>query len=76
MSRKAGQLISRGSRTWLVRISLGRDPKTRIREYQQFAGVSRAGFYRLHFGLSLGDNSTYRILAELGLYLNRIVKNR
>jgi hypothetical protein len=29
MARKAGQLISRGSRTWLVRISLGRDPENR-----------------------------------------------
>jgi hypothetical protein len=26
MARKAGQLISRGPRTWIVRISLGRDP--------------------------------------------------
>lgn len=33
MSRKAGQLISRGSRTWLVRISLGRDPETGTRKY-------------------------------------------
>jgi|SRR5579872_2271915 len=28
MARKTGQLISRGSRTWLVRVSLGRDPET------------------------------------------------
>jgi hypothetical protein len=28
MARKAGQLISRGSRAWLVRVSLGRDPET------------------------------------------------
>jgi hypothetical protein len=33
MARKAGQLISRGSRTWLVRLSLGRDPETGIRKY-------------------------------------------
>jgi hypothetical protein len=33
MARKAGQLISRGSRTWLVRISLGRDPETGTRKY-------------------------------------------
>src|SRR5436190_20507219 len=33
MSRKVGQLISRGSRTWLVRISLGRDPETGTRKY-------------------------------------------
>jgi hypothetical protein len=28
MARKAGQLNPRGSRTWLVRVSLGRDPDT------------------------------------------------
>jgi len=33
MARKAGQLISRGPRTWLVRVSLGRDPETGIRKY-------------------------------------------
>jgi hypothetical protein len=33
MARKAGQLVSRGSRTWLVRVSLGRDPETGARKY-------------------------------------------
>jgi len=33
MARKAGQLISRGPRTWLVRVSLGRDPETGTRRY-------------------------------------------
>jgi len=33
MARKAGQLISRGSRTWLIRVSLGRDPGTWTRRY-------------------------------------------
>src|SRR5208282_5996114 len=33
MARKAGQLISRGRRTWLVRVSLGRDPETGTRKY-------------------------------------------
>jgi integrase len=33
MARKAGQLISRGPRTWLVRVSLGRDPETGTRKY-------------------------------------------
>ena len=32
MARKAGQLISRGSGTWLIRISLGRDPETGTRK--------------------------------------------
>lgn len=34
MARKAGQLISRGPRTWLVRVSLGREPETRTRKYR------------------------------------------
>jgi len=33
MARKAGQLISRGPRTWLVRISLGRDSEAGTRKY-------------------------------------------
>ena len=33
MGRKAGQLISRGPRTWLVRVSLGREPETGTRKY-------------------------------------------
>jgi hypothetical protein len=33
MARKAGQLISRGPRTWLVRVSLGRDPQSGTRKY-------------------------------------------
>jgi integrase len=33
MARKAGQLISRGSHTWLVRVSIGRDPETGTRKY-------------------------------------------
>ncbi len=33
MARKAGQLLSRGSRTRLVRISLGRDPESGTRRY-------------------------------------------
>src|SRR5580692_12495747 len=33
MARKAGQLISRGTRTWLVRVSLGRDPEAGTRKY-------------------------------------------
>ncbi len=33
MSRRAGQLISRGPHTWLVRVPLGRAPETGTREY-------------------------------------------
>jgi len=33
MTQRAGQLISRGPQTWLVRVSLGRDPETGTRKY-------------------------------------------
>jgi len=33
MARKVGQLFSRGTRTWLVRVSLGRNPETGTRKY-------------------------------------------
>ncbi len=33
MARKAGQLISRGPHTWLVRVSLGCDPESGTRKY-------------------------------------------
>lgn len=33
MARKAGQLISRGPHTWLVRVSLGREAESGTRKY-------------------------------------------
>jgi len=33
MARKAGQIIARGPRTWLVRISIGRDGQSDTRKY-------------------------------------------
>ena len=34
MSRKAGQIVARGCRTWLVRVFLGRDRDTGTRKYR------------------------------------------
>jgi integrase len=33
MSRRAGQVISLGTRTWLIRVPLGREPETGTRKY-------------------------------------------
>jgi hypothetical protein len=33
MARKVGQIIRRGTRTWLVRVYSGRDPETKMRKY-------------------------------------------
>ena len=46
MARKAGQLISRGSRTWLVCVSLGRDPETGTRKSTRpFEATAIHGIY-------------------------------
>lgn len=48
MARKAGQLISRGTRTWLVRIPLGRDPESGTRKYHNMTvhgGLRKAQSY-------------------------------
>jgi hypothetical protein len=33
MARKAGQIITRGASTWLVRVCLGREPQMGTRKY-------------------------------------------
>ena len=33
MARKKGQIIRRGTNTWLVRVYLGRDPQSGTRKY-------------------------------------------
>ena len=33
MARKKGQIIGRGTNTWLVRVYLGRDPQSGTRKY-------------------------------------------
>jgi hypothetical protein len=38
--RKAGQIVSRGASTWLVRVYLGRDPQTGTRKYHNQTGCS------------------------------------
>jgi hypothetical protein len=43
MARKAGQLVSRGPRTWLVCVSLGREPETGTRKYHRSAGKPKRG---------------------------------
>jgi len=42
MARKSGQLISRGPHTWLVRVSLGREPENGTRKYHN--GTIRGSF--------------------------------
>ena len=61
MARKTGQIIRRGSSTWLVRIYVGRDPETRRRKY---IGKS------IHGGLRSAQAHLNRMLAERDLGRN------
>jgi len=57
MARKAGQLISRGPHTWLVRISLGREPESGTRKYHNrtIRGSFREAQRHLNAKLQEGD---------------------
>ncbi len=61
MVRKTGQIICRGSSTWLVRIYIGRDPETRWRKY--------IGKF-IHGGLRSAQAHLNRMLAERDLGRN------
>lgn len=61
MVRKIGQIIRRGSSTWLVRIYVGRDPETRRRRY--------IGKF-IHGGLRSAQAHLNRMLAERDLGRN------
>jgi hypothetical protein len=61
MARKTGQIIRRGSRTWLVRIYVGRTPETRRRRY--------IGKF-IHGGLRSAQAHLNRMLAERDLGRN------
>jgi len=58
MARKAGQIISRGASTWLVRVYLGRDPQTGTRKYhnQTIHGPFREAQRFLNLKLQQRDN--------------------
>jgi hypothetical protein len=59
MARKIGQIIRRGSSTWLVRIYVGRNPETQMRRY--------IGKF-IHGGLRAAQAHLNRMLAERDLW--------
>src|ERR1039458_10580091 len=61
MARKTGQIIRRGTATWLVRIYVGRTPETRKRRY--------IGKF-IHGGLRSAQAHLNRMLAERDLGRN------
>jgi integrase len=65
----AGQIISRGERTWLVRVFLGRDPKTGKRAYHNktIHGNKKAAQRYLNDALSRRDLGSLRNVAEASI---------
>ena len=84
MARKAGQIIARGQSTWLVRVSLGRDPQTGTRKYhnQTLHGSFREAQRFLNLKLQQRDNGRISRAAVLSLnqlldqWLTTVVKAR
>jgi integrase len=84
MARKAGQIISRGASTWLVRVYLGRDPQTGTRKYhnQTTYGPFREAQRFLNLKLQQRDNGRVSRAAVISLnqlldqWLTTVVKAR
>jgi integrase len=84
MARKAGQIISRGASTWLVRVYLGRDPQTGTRKYdnQTIHGPFREAQRFLNLKLQQRDNGRVSRAAVISLnqlldeWLTTVVKAR
>ena len=84
MARKAGQIITRGASTWLVRVYLGRDSQARTRKYlnQTIHGPFREAQRCLNLKLQQRDNGRVSRAAVLSLnqlldqWLATVVKAR
>ena len=59
MARKTGQIIRRGSSTWLVRIYVGRDPETR-------RSTTTLGIARWKFVSSWSPGVIHRVIVRAG----------
>jgi hypothetical protein len=78
MARKVGQIVRRGSSTWLVRVYTGRDSETKRRTYlnQTIHGGLRDA--QAHLNKMLGERDRGRKLNSskqtLDQYLNRWIE--
>jgi len=71
MARKVGQIVRRGSSTWLVRVYTGRDSKTKRRTYLNqtiYGGLRDA---QAHLNKMLGERDRGRKLDSSKQTLNR-----
>lgn len=71
MARKAGQLISRGPRTWLVRISLGREPETGTRKYHNKTIRGSFREAQTYLNTKLQERGTRRLPRAAAISLNQ-----
>jgi hypothetical protein len=84
MARKAGQIITRGASTWLVRVYLGRDQQSGTRKYlnQTIHGPFREAQRFLNLKLQQRDNELVSRAAVMSLnqlldqWLTTVVKAR
>ena len=84
MARKKGQIIRRGTNTWLVRVYLGRDPQSGTRKYhnQTIHGPLREAQRFLNLKLQQRDNGPASRAAVMSLnqlleqWLTDVVKAR
>ena len=84
MARKKGQIIRRGTNTWLVRVYLGRDPQSGTRKYhnQTIHGPLREAQRLLNLKLQQRDNGPASRAAVMSLnqlleqWLTDVVKAR
>lgn len=71
MARKAGQLISRGPRTWLVRVSLGREPGTGTRKYHNKTIRGSFREAQTYLNTKLQERGTGRLPRAAAISLNQ-----
>ena len=71
MARKAGQLISRGPHTWLVRVSLGRDPESGTRKYHNKTIRGSFREAQTHLSRKLQEREIGRLPRAAAISLNQ-----
>ena len=71
MARKPGQLISRGPRTWLVRVSLGRDPGNGTRKYHNKTIRGSFREAQTYLNTKLQERGTGRLPRAAAISLNQ-----
>ena len=71
MARKAGQLISRGPRTWLVRVSLGRNAETGARKYHNRTILGSFREARMYLNTKLRERDIGRLPRAAAISLNQ-----